>query len=422
MKLAVTEDQAKVLAVKAAVTALAAGRRWGKTITLSFWLTMMALQNPGGTCWYVSLSYARALKQMRVMEKSRAFMKLVKRIHAQFPPRFELWNGSEICFRSLDRPDNLLGDGLVALALDEAARVPEDIWRQYLLPMLADTGGRALVASTFNGRDWFYDLIQAGLSGRDPHTRAFLFPTRSGMKFQGAAGRERLARLRSQFDEATWAQEFECVPMAQSNTVFGAWVDRATIHRPAQIRRGAATCVSLDLGRTVDPTVMGVAQPDPAKAGAWSLGYVREWPLGTDHAVIAAQAAEYVAQFDNPCIVLDATGGASGGREESYVRFYRDRLPGLRPITWTNQSKAGMVGALRLLLEQGRFLVPAEFSETIAQLKTYRYKRAEMSFWVTYGAPRGEHDDHVSMALMLAKAIDENWIPMGSGRGLSEIL
>jgi hypothetical protein len=420
MKLAVTSAQATILSSVAAITGLAAGRRWGKSITQSFWLTKMAEENPGGTCWYISLSYARAMKQMRVMMKSRGFMRLVKRVCSQFPPRFEMWNGSEICFRSLDRPDNLLGDGLVAIALDEAARVPEVIWKQYLLPMLADTGGRALVVSTYNGKDWFHDLIQRGLSGQDRNLRAFQYPTSSGLKFQGPAGHERLARLREQFDEATWNQEFECVPMAMSDAVFGMWVNRAIVERPARCMRAARTCVSIDLGRTVDPTVMLTVQPDSAES--WAVSHVREFPLGVDHAIIAQQCAEHVAQFDDPCVILDATGGASGGREESFVRFYRDRLPGLRPITWNAQNKAQMVGSLRLLLEQKRFLIPAEFQTTIDQMKCYRYKRAEMSNWVTYGAPSGQHDDHVAAAMMAAKAIDENWIPAGGGMGLGSVL
>jgi hypothetical protein len=420
MRLSVTKDQSEILSSVAAVTALAAGRRWGKSITQACWLTKLACENPGGTCWYVSLSYARALKQMRVMSKSAGFMRLVKHVYAQFPPRFELWNGSEICFRSLDRPDNLLGDGLVALALDEAARVPEIIWRQYLLPMLADTGGRALVVSTYNGKDWFHELVARGLSGEDKNTRAFQFPTSSGLKFQGAAGRERLARLREQFDEATWNQEFECIPMAMSDAVFGTWVNRAVVLQPARIRRDAPTCVSIDLGRTVDPTVMMTVQPVDGRA--WAVSHVREFPLGLDHAIVSQQCAEHVAQFGNPCIVLDTTGGASGGREESFVRFYRDRLPGLRPITWNATNKGQMVGSLRLLLEQKHFLIPQEFSATIDQLKCYRYKRAEMSHWVTYGAPEGQHDDHVAAAMMAAKAIDENWIPAGGGMGLGAVL
>lgn len=378
----------------------------------------MAWENPGTTAWYVSLSYARCMKQMRIMHRSEGFRRYVRHAYAQFPPRLELTNGSEICFRSADRPENLLGEGLGALAVDEGARLEKQVWEQYLLPMLADTNGRALVASTYNGKEWFYELSERGLSGKDSAVATYRFPTSSGIRFQGDAGRARLARLRSQFDSATWAQEFDCVPLAMSDAVFGSWVDRVVHDQAPTVSKTAPTCVAIDLGRTVDPSVMVTLQP---YASGWRIVAVKEWKLGTEHDRIALECAEWVATFrgPSPCVVVDVTGGASGGRDESYIRFYRARLPGLRPINWTALTKPAMVGALRLMMEQRTLLIPSAFRDTIDQLKCYRYKRGEMSNWIAYGAPSGMHDDHVAACMMGAYAIDQNWISVGGGLPLS---
>lgn len=431
MRLAVTADQARVLQSKAPFTCLAAGRRWGKSITDGHWLAKGAWDNPGSTWWYTSLSYGRALKQKRVMESSKGFRRYIAHSYAQFPPRFILTNGSEIAFRSLDRPDNLLGDGLAGLVVDEAARVPYDVWKQTLLPMLADTKGRALLTSTYNGRDWFYEMTQRGLKGA-PGIAAFEFPTSTGLKFQGAEGRERLARLRAEFDADTWAQEFECKPLAMSDAVFGRWVDRVVVASKQAARRNAPTCVSIDLGRVVDPTVMVTVQPlnrpdgspgGVCPAAVWIVVDVQEFPLGMEHAEIAARCAEHVGKFAAPCVVLDSTGGASGGREESFVRYYRERLPGLRAITWNATTKSQMVGSAKLLIEQKRTLIPGAFARTIDQLKVYRYKRKEMSNWVIYGAPDGQHDDHVAAFIQAAYAIEQDWIAaVGAGLPLSSVL
>lgn len=426
MKLAVTRDQARVLSSRKPFVCLAAGRRWGKSICGAHFLAKGAWENPGSTSWYVSLSYARALKMKRIMESSRAFRQCIAHSYAQFPPRLLLTNGAEICFRSCDRPDNLLGDGLAFLNVDEVSRIPEIVWKQTLLPMLADTSGRALLTSTYNGKDFFYEMVRRGLAG-DAGIDAFEFPTRTGLKFQGAEGAARLARLRSEFDEDTWRQEFECVPLAVSDAVFGRWVDRIVCALRQLPRRQAATCVSIDLGRVVDHTVMVTVQPmetngRPGGVGpsaVWIVVDVQEFPLGMEHAEIAARCAEHVGKFANPAVVLDSTGGASGGREESFVRYYRERLPGLRPITWNATNKSLMVGAAKLMIEQKRIFVPAEFRTTVDQLKIYRYKRHEFSNWITYGAPEGQHDDHTAAFIQAAFAIEQDWIPSPSVEALA---
>jgi len=409
----VTLAQRDVMLSTAAIICLAAGRRWGKTTVAAMWLAQKAIQNPSSTCWYVSLSYARVLKQMRIMARSKAFMKRVRRVYAQFPPRIELLNGAEICFRSLDRPDNLLGDGLVALVVDEASRIPKIIIEQTLLPMLADTDGRMLATSTYNGRDWFYEWTQEGLSGENKDIAGFEFPTSSGLRFEGEKGRRRLARLRERFTEDVWQQEFECKPMAMSDAVFGSWVDTVVIDKVPEFEPDAPTCISLDIGKVVDPSVCMVAQIDGQDRA--TLTRVQDFPLGMAHDEIATRCAEIVGQYTYPCVVIDATGGGTGGREEEVIRFYRKRLPGIRPVVWTATNKPKMIGAAKLAIERQRFLIPKTFTKTIEQFKVYRYKRSELSMWVSYGAPAGQHDEHVSAGLQIVKAHSEGWIPAGAG-------
>src|SRR5262249_20162647 len=71
-------------------------------------------------------------------------------------------------FRSSDQRDNLRGEGLDLLLLDEAAYQPEEVWTDVLRPMLADRRGRAVFASTPQREgDWFQAAFDRGQRGED---------------------------------------------------------------------------------------------------------------------------------------------------------------------------------------------------------------------------------------------------------------
>lgn len=71
-------------------------------------------------------------------------------------------NGSILLLRSAEQGDSLRGDTVNFLFIDEGAFIPRKFITEVLLPMLTRTGGRILVFSTPNGRNWFYDWYNEG--------------------------------------------------------------------------------------------------------------------------------------------------------------------------------------------------------------------------------------------------------------------
>jgi len=65
-------------------------------------------------------------------------------------------------FLSADNPESILGLGFNGIVVDEAARIPADVWHYTIRPTLAQTMGWATLISTPNGRGWFYDLHTRG--------------------------------------------------------------------------------------------------------------------------------------------------------------------------------------------------------------------------------------------------------------------
>lgn len=78
-----------------------------------------------------------------------------------------LWpNGGLISFKSGDHPENLRGEGLDLLIMDEADFCKEMVWTEVLRPALADRKGRAIFISTpYIEGGWFHKLYMSGYKG-----------------------------------------------------------------------------------------------------------------------------------------------------------------------------------------------------------------------------------------------------------------
>jgi hypothetical protein len=78
-----------------------------------------------------------------------------------------LWGGRfQVHAKSAKYPDNLVGEGLHGVILAEAAKLKPSIWPKYIRPMLSDYRGWALMTSTPEGKNWFYDAWMRG-AGED---------------------------------------------------------------------------------------------------------------------------------------------------------------------------------------------------------------------------------------------------------------
>lgn len=70
-----------------------------------------------------------------------------------------LWGGAFIySAKSADNPDRLVGEGLSGVHIDEAAKMPEIVWTQMIMPTLSDFGGWAKFTTTPEGKNWIYNL------------------------------------------------------------------------------------------------------------------------------------------------------------------------------------------------------------------------------------------------------------------------
>ncbi len=76
--------------------------------------------------------------------------------------RYDLPDGKHIYLKGLDKPDTLVGKGLVFIGLDECALHDIEPWQQHLRPMIADTGGDVMFSSSPRGNNWFKQMACLG--------------------------------------------------------------------------------------------------------------------------------------------------------------------------------------------------------------------------------------------------------------------
>ena len=153
---------------------LVCGRRWGKT-RLAVVKGLAALL-AGKRAWWVAPTYAVSGIGWRLLKSVVSGLQGVEVREADRAVKFG--KTGEFWFKTAERPDNLRGEGLDLLLMDEADFIDEDVWLEVLRPALSDRKGRAMFISTpkvENG--WFHKLFKIGQTGTDPEWKSWSYPS-----------------------------------------------------------------------------------------------------------------------------------------------------------------------------------------------------------------------------------------------------
>lgn len=163
--------------------AVCAGRRTGKSTLGGHELTAAAFKayyqkdklSPKGKrheYWIVGPNYSDAEKEFRVLYNDLSglgvpFDKPGTYYDVQGGNMaISLWGGRFlVAAKSADRPQSLVGEGLMGVIMAEAAKLKPTVWSKAIRPTLADyatEGSWALFTSTPEGKNWFYDLWRRG--------------------------------------------------------------------------------------------------------------------------------------------------------------------------------------------------------------------------------------------------------------------
>ena len=355
---------------------------WGRQSGKSTWglneLISQAWKKPLGTYWFISPTYAQAKVQYRrLMRALRPSPGAV--LHTTLGElMIILRNGSVIWFKSGEVLDDLRGETLDGVVIDEVREQHPDLWSLVVRPMLATTKGWAVFISTPNGFDAFYDFAEKAKFNEGGNWFFSSVPSTANPGFS----KQEVEECRLDMTEAEFSQEImaEFREIKVSRTYWNYSVSNEEFVSPFGHGEGTESeliCPWLPIEVAMDFNLNPMA---------WSLGQAKArdsyWfdeihidsrgeEMGTPAA--AAELVDMVKDHEAGLVVVgDATGKsgqrAAGGKSDYDIVFnalkeagihYVDKTPKANPfikdrINTMNNSLKDAKGRRHLFLHPKR--------------------------------------------------------------------
>ncbi len=285
--------QAEVASHPARFKVLFAGRRWGKTRLMVGVSVKRRLQKPGSLGWWVAPTYKQARIAFRYMRRLYFNSGIIKKAN-QGELSIEFVNDSVQEFKSGEILDNLVGEGLADVVVDESGTQHPDLWTLILRPMLMDTGGEADFIGTPRGMNWFWQLWVKG-QGNDPDWKSWKFSSYANPFIKASE----IKQAESEMPELVARQEIYAEPLENEGTVFRN-VDALSVLKMQDPVEGETYAMGVDLAKYHDFTVISVTLG--SKQVYWERFNKIDWAIQKDR--IKAVSVKY----NRARIVLDSTG------------------------------------------------------------------------------------------------------------------
>ncbi len=394
--------QLRVMASPARFKWIYSSRRWGKTTYgVMDVIDKAKTPNPDGLIWWVSPTYRQCRRPFRTLLSALSGTGLVRRVRRD-EMIIELLTGQRIEFRTADQPDNLRGDGVNHLVVDEMAQISDEVWYDCLRPALSDTRGSATGIGTPRGRRGFsYENYSRGLQG-EPGYESWKFTAMDAVFIP----RAELEEARRTLPARAFDQEF----MAAFLDGVGAVFENVRTRPRVAPLAGEAVGIGADWAKKVDFTWFVAVG---AESGAilkifrapQRLSYARQVELLAEFAkpFRAAGRRAYLCHDQTGVgeAVADLLAGVRTGDGDRY--FHERNSEG---VVFTEAVKRELVEEAVVDFEAGKlgFVSGAEHDPVYeALVKEHEDFSLDVSKTgkISYGAPQGLHDDAV-MATCLA--------------------
>ena len=381
--------QEPILSSRARFRVISAGRRFGKTLLATEWLTLA----PGGAVEgkpvaFFSPSYKLLLDVWDKME--RTLKPIIKKAN-KTEMRIDLITRGSIDFWTLEDKDAGRGRKYARVVLDEAAhaRYLKDAWEKAIAPTLSDYKGEAWFISTPNGINFFHELFQRGMDLDKPDWESFHMPT----KVNPHISDDEIERARSDLPSLVFAQEY----LAEFVT-FGAGLVKPDMLQSGTAPRGLPIALGVDLAIS---TKQGA---DWTAIAAMSRGedgtvYLREVTRLRGEFRAVLEAIKQAATRWSPSIIGIEQVQYQAAVVQELSRSTNLPVRGIRP----DKDKLTRFTPLLTRYERREVIhdpsgVPGWFSEELVAF------------------PQGPHDDGVDAVSLAWRCLDESVSPAKAAR------
>jgi hypothetical protein len=349
----------------------------GKTAGCLVWLMDEAAHGkPGWNYWWVAPVYPVAMVAFR-------------RMIAGMPPgmfekneselRIDLPNGTHIFFKSGEKPDNLYGEDVFAVVLDEASRMREEAFIAVRTTLTKTRGRMRIIGNVKGRRNWFYKMCRKAQSGDMPSAAYHKITWKDAVAAK-ILDQEEIDDARRVLPEQAFKQLYEADPADDEGNPFG--IDAIAACRIRALSQYPTASWGWDLARKVDWTV-GVALD---RQGDMTNFQRFQKPWREVKFKIVGDSNGKPALVDDTGVgdpILGDLQSAPGGNFTGY--------------TFTPKTKQALMERLVVAIQHKEIGLTGEV--LINELESFEYEYT--AHGVRYSAPEGMHDDCVC-ALALA--------------------
>lgn len=377
-------------------TILSCGRRAGKTELAAVQLLKWGLAKPDSLNWWVGPTYKNCRTGYRRFVKNIPRELEIRKLYGK-EMLVELVGNRIFEWRSADKPDNLRGDGLNALVIDEMAHITRPAWEEILQPTL-ETDAKFLGISTPKGKNHFWELYMYAKRGMNGWA-SYQFPRWANPKYPKAW----CENLKNTMGERAWLQEIAAQFIESEGSVFRKVRERIWGKPLSKPVEGRTYAFGLDWGKVNDFTVVQILDitERPYRQVAKDKMIKIDYNFQTSR-------VKQLAKLWKP-IMIHAESNAMG---EVIIDRLRKDLPDffIKGYFVGKEAKPKAIEGLSMAIETGDLLL-CDDADTLLELDAYEFKMLD-SGRTTYGAPHGIHDDHV-MALAVGLAAFPNYVQPG---------
>ncbi len=228
------------------------GRQFGKTTISENMAIYWAINNPNSIIYWVSPTDAQSQKVYKDIVNAIFESGIIK--NKKMPKgdiEITFINDSRILFRSAQSEDNLRGQSVDYMILDEAAFIKRSTVETILLPMLSVRGKKCLFISTPKGKNYLYDYF---LNGNDkPKWKSLRYST----YHSPLASEQMIQMFKQTLPEKIFKQEVEA-EFVDSSSVFNNINDIMILDKLERPISGATYYAGLDIGLINDASVLTI--------------------------------------------------------------------------------------------------------------------------------------------------------------------
>jgi len=374
------------------------GRQTGKTTVNAIKAIHFAYCNPKTLVLIVSPSLRQSMIMFdRILDLIYSNPWLPKSVVRKTRTLIHLDNGSRVV--ALPCSANLLRGYTASLIIaDECSFMPEEVITQVMFPMLSTTNGKAIFLSTPWGRNHFF-------------YRAFIDPNYSVHHVRSGEcpliTKEFLEEQRRNMTAETYKIEYEAEFTEAATSFFPQDLIRSCVDSEMEFISSIEDPVpsgqyfgGCDLGKLADYSVFTVVSKEDEML---RLVFLKQFLSETSYSSVIGFIVRAQQKFHFIKILIDKSGVGEAVAEEMKAQG----LANAEGQAFTMQSKAEMLGYLKVKMQQGLFKMPYDrkLCEQINEQRFEHTKSGQLKFW----HPTGSHDDQL---WSLAMAV---WATKGEG-------